>query len=191
MLAQVQLTHAHPEMQPMKTSLTLAAFLVLSVPAFAADGWKWLFDGTTIDGWEIKGGTATYKVEDGVIVGTTVEGSPNTFLCKGPFSDFELELDVLCDKPLNSGIQIRSHVYEKDTPQESNPKVVRKAGMVYGYQCETAAADQVFLETSGMRLAARNGWTIFPASPKPRRHSRTMSGITIGSWPRATTFGPG
>ncbi len=52
-----------------------------------------------------------------------------------------MELDVLCDKPLNSGIQIRSHVYEKDTPQESKPKVVRKAGMVYGYQCETAAAE--------------------------------------------------
>ncbi len=142
MLAQVRPTHAHtPEMQPMKTSLTLAALLVLSVPALAADDWKSLFDGTTIDGWEVKGGKAIYKVEDGMIVGTTVEGSPNTFLCKGPFSDFELELDVLCDKSLNSGIQIRSHVYEKDTPQESNPKQVRKAGMVYGYQCEMAAAE--------------------------------------------------
>ena len=75
-----------------------------------------------------------------MIVGTTVEGSPNTFLCKGPFGDFELEFDVLCDKPLNSGVQIRSHVYEKDTPQPSNPKRIRKAGEVYGYQCEIAEA---------------------------------------------------
>jgi len=125
----------------MKTSLTFAVFLVLSVPAFAADGWETLFDGKTLDGWEVKGGKATYKVEDGQIVGTTTEGSPNTFLCRGPYDDFELELDVRCDKALNSGIQIRSHVYEQDTPQESNPKLIRKAGMVYGYQCEIAAAE--------------------------------------------------
>jgi hypothetical protein len=141
MLAQTQLTHAHPEMPTMKTCLTLIAFLALSAAAVAADGWKSLFEGATLDGWEVRGGKATYKVEDGMIVGTTAEGSPNTFLCKGPFSDFELELDLLCDKSLNSGIQIRSHVYEKDTPQESNPKQIRKAGMVYGYQCETAAAE--------------------------------------------------
>ena len=50
--------------------------------------------------------------------GTTAEGSPNTFLCKGDFKDFALELEVKCDPALNSGIQVRSHVYEKDTPQE-------------------------------------------------------------------------
>jgi len=100
-----------------------------------------LFDGKSLDGWEVKGGTAQYRVEDGAIVGTTVEGSPNTFLCKGPFGDFELELDVKCDKRLNSGIQIRSHVYEKDTPQPSSRKRLRKAGEVYGYQCEIASAE--------------------------------------------------
>lgn len=132
-----------PEKPAMKARQLLAASLVLALASsiFAADGWESLFDGKSLDGWQVKGGRATYKVEDGMIVGTTTEGSPNTFLCKGPFSDFELELDVLCDKPLNSGIQIRSHVYEKDTPQESNPKVIRKAGTVYGYQCETAAAE--------------------------------------------------
>jgi hypothetical protein len=77
-----------------------------------------------------------------MIVGTTAEGGPNTFLCKGPFSDFELEFEVLCDKELNSGVQIRSHVYTKDTPQESNLKRVRKAGEVYGYQCEIAEASK-------------------------------------------------
>jgi hypothetical protein len=109
--------------------------------AFADDKWIDLFDGKTIDGWKIEGGTAKYKVDDGAIVGTTVEGSANTFLCKGPFGDFELQLDVKCDSRLNSGIQIRSHVYEQDTPQPSNPKRIRKAGEVFGYQCEIAAAD--------------------------------------------------
>jgi hypothetical protein len=122
----------------MKTRTILATLIILlPFSAFAQDG-KWinLFDGKTLDGWQSQGGTAKYAVEEGTIVGTTVEGSPNTFLCKGPFGDFELEFDVLCDKPLNSGVQIRSHVYEKDTPQPSNPKRIRKAGEVYGYQCE-------------------------------------------------------
>ena len=53
------------------------------------EGWKQLFDGKTIDGWSIKSGVATYKVEDGSIVGTTVKGSPNTFLCSDKkFGDF-------------------------------------------------------------------------------------------------------
>lgn len=100
---------------------------------------KPLFDGRTLDGWEVRGGAAEYRVEDGMIVGRTVEGSPNTFLCTTrEYADFELVLDVMCDIPLNSGIQIRSHVYEEDTPQASNPRRVRRAGEVYGYQCEIA-----------------------------------------------------
>lgn len=128
----------------MKNSPLFATFflLALAVSSWADEpGLKPLFDGKTLDGWTVRGGTATYKVEEGTIVGTTTEGSPNTFLCRGPFGDFELELDVKCDKDLNSGIQIRSHVYEQDTPQESNPKQIRKAGVVYGYQCEIASAE--------------------------------------------------
>ena len=139
----------------MSVRLLLTTVIVLSISfasvVWAEEGWKSLFDGQTLTGWEVKGGTATYRVEDGMIVGQTTEKSSiNTFLCCGPFADFELELDVLCDKALNSGIQIRSHVYEKDTPQASAPKKtskgkapaprIRKAGEVYGYQCEIGLA---------------------------------------------------
>lgn len=102
----------------------------------AESGWINLFDGKSLKGWETKGGTATYEAKDGMIVGTTVEGSKNTFLTRGPYGDFVLDLDVKCDLPLNSGIQIRSHVYEQDTPQPSQPKRIREKGEVYGYQCE-------------------------------------------------------
>ncbi len=128
----------------MKTNLILAALAIplLAVSVFAEEpAWVSLFDGASLEGWTVRGGTATYKAEDGMVVGTTVDGSPNTFLCRGPFSDFALELDVKCDKALNSGIQIRSHVYEQDTPQPSDTKRVRKAGTVYGYQCEIAPGE--------------------------------------------------
>ena len=125
---------------PMKIATATFALLLLcltcDVPAAEPDEWIWLFDAKTISDWKVEGGTATYKVEDGNIVGTTVDGSKNTFLTKGPFDDFVLVFDVLCDKRLNSGVQFRSHVYKEDTPQESDPKRIREKGEVYGYQCE-------------------------------------------------------
>jgi hypothetical protein len=121
----------------------LSLLLVFSIGLLARgeDGkWVSLFDGRSIEDWTKHGGYATYEVKDGMIVGTTADGSRNTFLCKGPFSDFVLELEVLCDEALNSGIQIRSHVYKEDTPQMSKPERIRERGEVYGYQCEIAAA---------------------------------------------------
>jgi len=115
----------------------LAVPLVLSTTALADDARSTpLFDGKTLDGWTVRGGSASYNVEDGTIVGTTAEGSPNTFLCKGDFKNFVLELEVKCDPRLNSGVQVRSHVYEKDGPDPLDPKKRRKAGVVYGPQCE-------------------------------------------------------
>jgi hypothetical protein len=117
-------------------TLTLALIASLGPASTGADeGWTSLFDGKTLDGWKVNGGTARYAVEDGTIVGTTVEGSPNTFLCKGDYKDFELELEVKCDPRLNSGVQVRSHVYAKDDP---DPKNRQRAGVVYGPQCEIA-----------------------------------------------------
>jgi hypothetical protein len=99
-----------------------------------------LFDGKSLDSFAVRGGKAEYKLEEGVIVGKTVEGSPNTFLCpKKDYGDFELVFEVKCDPDLNSGVQVRSHVYAKDTPQPSDAKRIRKAGEVYGPQVEIAA----------------------------------------------------
>ncbi len=116
---------------------SIALLLSLNASAGEKSGWKDLFDGKTLKGWTVKGGYATYRVEDGTIVGKTEEGSKNTFLSTDrDYGDFELELEVKCDPKLNSGIQIRSHIYEKDTPQPSNPKRIREKGEIYGYQCE-------------------------------------------------------
>ncbi|MFO1052489.1 MAG: DUF1080 domain-containing protein [Planctomycetota bacterium] len=84
--------------------------LLLCAPLSAQDGWTSLFDGKTLAGWRQLNGTATYAVVDGAIVGTTAQGSPNSFLCSERFfGDFELEFDVkLLDSELNSGLQIRS-----------------------------------------------------------------------------------
>jgi hypothetical protein len=115
-------------------SLTIGALLFSSASGSDQGDWVSLFDGKMLEGWTVRGGFANYKVEDGAIVGTTVEGSPNTFLCKGDFKDFVLEVEVKCDPRLNSGVQVRSHVYGK----ESNDGKEGRAGVVYGPQCEIA-----------------------------------------------------
>jgi hypothetical protein len=80
-----------------------------AMPDIGADGWVDLFNGKNLDGWTQRNGTATYRVEDGVIVGKTAEGSPNSFLCtNAEYADFELTFEVNDDPGLNSGVQIRS-----------------------------------------------------------------------------------
>ena len=96
---------------------TLRVYLVIVLAAavspfgksVSADEWATLFNGKDIEGWEQKGGEATYKVEDGCIVGTTKPRTPNSFLCPPKsYGDFELTFEVQCDPALNSGVQIRS-----------------------------------------------------------------------------------
>ena len=105
-----------------------------AMPVVAGD-WLELSQGSKLSDWKKVGGGATYVIEDGVITGTTGPGK-NTFLTRGPYSDFILEFEVRCDAELNSGVQIRSHQYAKETPQESKPGRIREKGEVYGYQCE-------------------------------------------------------
>ena len=63
------------------------------------DEWVSLFDGETLNGWSVHSGFAKYHVEDEAIVGTTVKGSPNTFLCTDrEYGDFLLEFEVLLDQ---------------------------------------------------------------------------------------------
>ena len=76
--------------------------------------WVPLFDGTTLNGWEQRNGTAHDRIENGAIVGKTSDGSPNSFLCTTKeYGDFELEFEVKCDPRLNSGVQIRSNSKNK------------------------------------------------------------------------------
>ncbi|HET7219407.1 MAG TPA: family 16 glycoside hydrolase [Vicinamibacterales bacterium] len=84
-----------------------------SSQASSADGWINLFDGNSLDGWVHMNGAHRFSVEDGAIVGRTVESSAsmNSFLCTlQEFDDFELELETWIDPVTNSGIQIRSQV---------------------------------------------------------------------------------
>lgn len=135
---------------PKPYSLFICGVLIVVAGQVSAQEWTNLI-GNSLEDWKKLGGEATYTLADGVITGKTGPGK-NTFLTKGPFSDFELEFEVKCDPELNSGVQIRSHTYPKDTPQESKPSRTREKGEVYGYQCEITS------KTNGENGCAGNFW---------------------------------
>ena len=72
-----------------------------------------LFDGKSLDGWEIrKGEEEWWRIEDGCIVGGSLERKipKNTFItAPRRYANFELSLEVkVTGKKPNAGIQIRS-----------------------------------------------------------------------------------
>jgi hypothetical protein len=126
----------------------------LAASAFAGP-WEPLFNGKDLSGWRQVNGTAPYAVVDGAIVGTTVAGSPNSFLAtEKTYGDFILEFEILQDGgPTNSGVQFRSL---------SDPAVMD--GRVHGYQCEVDPSDRGW--TGGIYDEARRGW-LYPGTLNP------------------------
>ncbi len=118
-----------------------ASALVLSTAMVMAedDGFVSLFDGKTLDGWTQRNGIATYRVEDGAVVGRTAKSSPNSFLCSNKaYCDFELVFEVQVDVDLNSGVQIRSRSskdYSNERVHGPQVEIMRApgaSGYIYG-----------------------------------------------------------
>ena len=129
----------------------------------AADQWIQLFDGKSLDGWVQRGGKAHYEVKDGVIVGTTVLRTPNSFMCtEKHYGDFILELEFLVEPTMNSGIQIRSHSL-KDY----------KNGRVHGYQVEIDPSSRAW--SGGIYDEGRRGW-LFSLKDMPEAQKAFKNG---------------
>jgi hypothetical protein len=148
----------------MKKILTLfIAIHVLCLPALAQDGWRDLFNGRDLSGWEVLNGSATYHVEDGEIVGTSVWDSPNSFLCtEEHFTDFILEFETLADPVVNSGVQIRSNSFDE-----------YRNGRVHGYQVEIDPAPRAY--SGGIYDEARRFW-LYSLSENPQARAAFRQG---------------
>lgn len=108
--------------------------------------WRKLFNDTDLSGWKILNGQADFEVEDGVIIGTSVYGEKSSFLTTNEeYGDFILELELLVDPTINSGIQFRSHSI-KDYQE----------GRVHGYQMEIDPSDRAY--SGGIYDEGRRGW---------------------------------
>lgn len=151
----------------MKKSLSFLILFVfiMSGVAQAQGGWVDLFNGKDLTGWKQLNGEAKYEVVDGVIVGTTVMNTPNSFICtEKNYSDFVFEVELLVEPNMNSGIQFRSE-----------SKADYNKGRVHGYQCEVDPSARAW--SAGIYDEARRGW-LYPLTLNPQ----AQSALKMGEW---------
>ena len=152
----------------MKLTLTLSC-LMLAFTLHAQDaGWKNLFNGKDLSGWKAVAGKADFAVNDGVIEGTAVYGTGNTFLItEAQYTDFILELDLkISHISSNSGVMTRGQF--DATGQEGR-------GLVYGYQVEADPSPRAW--SGGIYDEARRGW-FYPLDLNPA----AKSAFKLGEW---------
>lgn len=140
----------------MKRIFLLPIVLLISSMGMAqgSHGWVDLFNGRDLTGWKQLNGNARYEVINGEIVGTTVLNTPNSFLATDrDYSDFVLELEMLVESDMNSGIQFRS----QSLPEYNN-------GRVHGYQAEVDPSPRAW--SGGIFDEARRGW-LYPLDINP------------------------
>ncbi|OEK04367.1 3-keto-disaccharide hydrolase [Roseivirga misakiensis] len=108
----------------------------------SSNDWKELVTDDHLVGWKVLGGEGSYEVKNGEVVGTT-KGTSNTFLAtENTYENFILELEVLVDPKMNSGIQFRSNQNER--------------GVVNGYQAEIDPSERAW--SGGLYDESRRGW---------------------------------
>ncbi|SFH94022.1 3-keto-disaccharide hydrolase [Planctomicrobium piriforme] len=170
----------------LRLSLPVVALcsLLQSVSIAAEEGATPLFNGTSLEAWTQKGGEAKYAVEGEEIVGTSVIGTPNSFLCTNkPYQNFILDLDVKVDPLLNSGIQIRSNSFEEPKTYEfadkagAKQKVTVPAQRVHGYQVEIDPSPRGW--SGGIYDESRRGWL---SSPTGENNAAARAAFKNGEW---------
>ena len=142
----------------MKMKILLCSFLLLAIIAADAQKspqWQSLFNGKDLQGWKQLNGKAKYEVKDGMIVGTTVAGEPNSFLATEKlYGDFIFETDLKVNDHMNSGIQFRSE--QKDASDTCHVTDLKTPLRVHGYQMEVDPSDRGW--SGGIYDEARRGW---------------------------------
>lgn len=135
----------------MKIRIAYLTFLTLfTLTVQAQNGnWKNLFNGKDLSGWKAIAGKATFEVKDGVIEGTAVHGTGNTFLVSEEmYTDFILEVDLKINHiSSNSGIMARG---------QFDPAARNGDGLVFGYQIEADPTPRAW--SGGVYDEARRGW---------------------------------
>jgi hypothetical protein len=135
----------------MKIRIAYLTILTLfTLTANAQNGnWKNLFNGKDLSGWKAVAGKATFEVKDGVIEGTAVHGTGNTFLVTDQmYTDFILEVDLKINHiSSNSGVMARG---------QFDPAARNGDGLVFGYQIEADPTPRAW--SGGVYDEARRGW---------------------------------
>lgn len=110
------------------TGAALAGSAVPVAPLVAqvTPPWQDITPRAGLQGWHRTGGSATYEVVNGELVGRAVPGKTNSWLVSdATYGDYIMEFDARTDPVLNSGVMVRG---------QSRPDY--RNGVVHGYQAE-------------------------------------------------------
>lgn len=155
--------------------IVLAAFTMACQSEINEEGvWKDLFDGKTLIGWKVLNqdwdnpdSKPDFYVENNMIIcNTTLNAGGGYLVTEKSYDNFILELDVKIDNSLNSGIQCRSQVWEKDTittyvsgnAEGTVSQHKWPVGYVWGYQIEIDPTDRAW--SGGLYEPGNRGWVV-------------------------------
>ena len=167
-------------------AVVIGVCLSVVAPVSGEDSFRPLFDGKSLSGWVQHGGKASYRVEEGTIVGRSVPNTSNSFLCTVEhFGDFVLTYEFKCDAALNSGVQIRSNVFDEATEVSVDGETKKIGrGRVHGYQVEIDPNQPERLWSAGIYDEGRRGW-LFPGRRGGDAETFTKQGQRLykkGQW---------
>ncbi|WP_017259635.1 3-keto-disaccharide hydrolase [Pedobacter arcticus] len=145
----------------------ISSFILLALciaTSVSAQNFKPLFNGKDLKGWKQLNGKADYTISKGEIIGTTKAGEPNSFLAtEKDYGDFILELELLVDPEMNSGIQFRSESKED-----------YRDGRVHGYQMEVDPSARAW--SGGIYDEARRNW-LYTMELNPKAKTAFKNGV--------------
>lgn len=149
------------------------------------DGWNDLFDGKTLNGWKVLNQDWTnpdakpdFYVENNMIVcNTTMNNKGGYLVTDKPYSNFILEFDVKIDTSLNSGLQCRSRMWDKDTTtiyvagdaNGTKRETKWRTGYVWGYQVEVDPSPRAW--SGGLYEPGNRGWIVTLAGNEAAREA--------------------
>ncbi len=159
------------------------------------EGFTSLFNGKDLTGWNSKGGSCTFEVKDGHIVGTCVPGSNSTYLCteKDDYSNFIFTCQIKFEVDGNTGVQFRSRTKPGKEPEtvfgpqfemEGQGKPGRNwSGGIYGQSCGGYFYPLWLKEHRAARAAEKlEGWNRLTISADGNVVKTWLNGVPASHW---------
>lgn len=154
-----------------------------------------LYNGKNLDGWTSYGGHCTFEAKGDVIIGTTIPGSPNTYLStlKDDYTDFIFTAELKWEIDGNTGFMFRGQVKEdakgKQTvfgPQaemEADSKKRFWSGGIYGQSCGGWYYPLWLNAHEEARNAVnRDGWNRITVKSKGKLSRTWINGVPAAAW---------
>ena len=148
-----------------------------------------------MQGWTPKGGTCTFEVRDGLLVGTCVPGSNSTYLStdQSDFTDFIFTCEMKWEVDGNSGVMFRAQtrpgkndtevVFGPQAEMEGFSKDRHWSGGIYGQSCGGYFYPLWLKEHKKARAATKEGeWNRLTIAARGNVVKTWVNGVPAAHW---------